>query len=112
MDVSNKELYTKKRPSGCDLTADNIAPAIENVKHDNSIMNWLWLSLVDNNKIELKDTNSNGFDGLVSPEQLDDSLVLFGFIRVIVLRQIKFYGIFFVGDDVPGMKKVNTQCSI
>ena len=66
MDVTKKELYTTKRSSGVDISDSHIIPTLDLIKQDSASENWAWLVMVDIAKVELKESDSKGMEGLLA----------------------------------------------
>lgn len=103
MDPTKKELYTAKRSSGLDTSSDGeVAPAVEQLRSDADPINWVALT-VQNNIVRLTGKGGGGLAELCSTINDDD--IFFAAFRCQVGGQVKFYHLFFVGQNVGGMKK-------
>ena len=102
MDPTKKELYTAKRPSGIDTSNEEIQPAIDQLRSDSDPTNWLILK-VNGTSVVVHGTGTGGLGEFSSA--LNDDDVYYGVLRCNVDAFVKFYHVFFVGQNVSGMKK-------
>ena len=102
MDPTKKELYTAKRSSGLDISSPEVTAAIEKLKDDRDSTNWVLLKVV-NSCLGLHSSGSSGLVELLS--SLDDDDVYYGGFRCLAGDKVKFYHLYFVGQNVGGMKK-------
>ena len=111
MDPAKKELYTAKRSSGVDVSSPSIAATWAAVRSDDSDTNWMLLGYTAPNCIDVVGNGSGGFDELA--ELLSDDKALFGGIRAVDSGgKIKFYFVYFVGNNLGGMAKGSKYLSI
>lgn len=103
MDPTKKELYTAKRPSGLDVSSAEVKTLIDKLRSDVDNTNWLVLKISGSAELVIHSSGETGFDGLYS--SLNDDDIFYGAIKCSVNGKIKFYHIYFVGENVGGMKK-------
>lgn len=104
MDPTKKELYTAKRSSGVDVSSPSIASTWAAVRSDEAATNWILLGYTASNCIDAIGSGSGGFDELT--ELLSEDKALFGGIRAVDKDgKVKFYFVYFVGNDLGGMAK-------
>lgn len=103
MNPEKKDLYTAKRPSGVDTSNPEVKAAIEQLRSDESSVNWILLKVNSSNAVELFGAGVNGAEEM--RDALDDNDIFFGALRCNVAGKVKFFHVFFVGADVSGMKK-------
>lgn len=103
MDYQKKELYTQTKSSG--VIVDDISiQAWNDVRNDDTDSNWILLGFVDNTTIvTLKAKGTGNLEELI--RNLNQNEIMFGGIRCSVTAKVKFYHIFFVGQNVSAMKK-------
>jgi hypothetical protein len=107
MDPTKKELYTAKRSSGLDTSDIKVTNAIKELKSDENKTNWI-IFTVDSNKLLLRIQGSSGFAELKS--FLSEDEVYFICIKCTISGKVKFFNVYFVGEQVGGMKK--GKCSM
>lgn len=103
MNPEKKDLYTAKRPSGVDTSSPAVKDAIDQLRSDESSVNWILLRVNTANAVEVFAAGVDGAQGLQAA--LNDSDIFFGALRCSVAGKVKFFHIFFVGSEVSGMKK-------
>lgn len=103
MDPSKKDLYTAKRPSGVNTEDPAISCAWENLRSDSTDCNWILLFLNTPSVVAVRGTGDGGVPEFIS--NLNDDEILFGAIRLVIEGQVKFFHVFFVGQNVGAMKK-------
>ncbi len=103
MDPTKKELYTAKRPSGLNVSDPAINEAFNALRSDENKTSWVVLSVRNSTELFVHGVGEGDISALIST--LSDDDVFFGFFRCLVQGKIKFYGIFYVGENVGGMKK-------
>jgi hypothetical protein len=109
MDPTKQQLYTTKRSSGLNVDADpTLSPAIHALKADDLPTNWLLMNISSNNLV-LASSGSGGAVDLVA--NLTDDEVYYGGLRATVDGKIKFFHLYFVGENVPAMKKGKASLS-
>ena len=102
MDPTKKELYTAKRPSGLDTSNADLQPAIDKLRSDEDPTNWLLLKVAGTTVL----VHNLGNDGLTGfSASLKDDDAYYGVIRCTVDGMVKFYHVYFVGQNISGMKK-------
>mmetsp|Transcript_2369 Transcript_2369/g.3727 ORF Transcript_2369/g.3727 Transcript_2369/m.3727 type:complete len:152 (+) Transcript_2369:99-554(+) len=102
MDPTKKELYTAKRSSGVDASNPKLQEMIDLLKSDADPTNFLIFKVVES-KVE---PHAFGMGGITQFSScLDDDDVYYGAIRCSVGGMVKFYHVYFVGENVGGMKK-------
>ena len=102
MDPTKKELYTAKRPSGLNTSNVDLQPAIDKLRSDEDPTNWLLLKVAGTSVV----VHGFGADGLVGfSAALNDDDAYYGVIRCTVDGLVKFYHVYFVGQNMSGMKK-------
>jgi len=103
MDVEKSSLYTAKRPSGVDTSAEVLAKWRE-VRDDGNETNWVLGKVVTGTTIcALHASGAGGLIELLSSLSNDD--IFYGGIRCAVRGQTKFFHLFLVGEEVGGLKK-------
>lgn len=107
MDPTKKELYTAKRDSGVDMTTDGaILETFTEIKTDNDT-NWMLVSLIGSSPKVQFNAKGSSVDGFISAISDDDAF--YGVIRVQIAHHAvectKFIQVFFMGDNVGGMKR-------
>jgi len=103
MQTDKKELYTAKRSSNINVEED-VAGAWEHVRSDDRGENWLLCKvLTGTTSCTLHGTGTNGLPELLAALTQDE--IFYGAIRVTIRGQVKFFHVYFVGEDVGGMKK-------
>lgn len=102
MDPTKKELYTAKRSSGLDTSCPQCSQLITNLRSDTDPTNWILLK-VAGTTLSAHGSGSNGLPELI--RSINDDDVFYGAVKSSVKGQIKFYHIYFVGNNVNGMKK-------
>lgn len=104
MDSTRKELYTAKRSSGLKVNEDpNLASAIQGLRSDDDALNWLLMQVVDNKSLRLASSGSGGAGELIA--HLDSSEIYYGALRCMVEGKVKFIHFYFVGENVPALRK-------
>lgn len=103
MDPTKKELYTAKRSSGIDVGAPDVKTAAEDLKSDANPINWIAFKVSSSNSLTLHASGIDGFDGLKN--SLNDDDVYYGVIQCTITTQVKYFHIYFIGENVGGMKK-------
>jgi hypothetical protein len=102
MDPTKKDLYTAKRPSGVDTSDPEVQNVIEKLRSDSDPVNWIILKLNGTAAI----VHGYGPDGISEfSSNLNDEDIYYGAIRCVVDDLVKFYHVFFVGQQVGGMKR-------
>lgn len=102
MDPTKKELYTAKRPSGLDTSDPAIQGLIEQLRSDEDPLNWV---LFKSNGTTLA-AHGAGNGGLAElSAALTDDEVLYGALRCKVDGKVRFYHLYFVGQNVGALKK-------
>jgi hypothetical protein len=102
MDTTKKELYTAKRPSGLDTSVPEIQSLVEQLRSDADPLNWLLLKA---NGATLA-VHGSGAGGLAEfSSSLTDDEVLYGALRCTVDGKVRFFHIYFVGQNVSALKK-------
>ena len=102
MDHSKKELYTAKRTSNLDVSNAELSEIWSRVKSDSSTENWVTYRVVDS-RLVVCGSGCGGFEELLS--SLNDDDVYFSCLRALVDDKVKFISIYFVGENVNGIRK-------
>ncbi|KAJ1423740.1 hypothetical protein B484DRAFT_451761 [Ochromonadaceae sp. CCMP2298] len=102
MDPTKKELYTAKRPSGLDTSSPELATLVQAFRSDEDATNWLVFK-VAGSSVAAHGSGSDGLVGLL--DALNDEDVYYAALRCSIGGMVKFYHIYFVGENVGGLKK-------
>lgn len=103
MDPTKRELYTAKRASGVDMSDPEIVSLWLELRNLNPSCNWFLLHLSGPTKVGVKSQGSGGIEELVAA--LSDDDVVFGAFRAQIGDHKKSFHLYFVGDNVGGMKR-------
>ena len=109
MDPIKKELYTNKRSSGVNTTADSKVQETINLLLRNTTIsgnvNWMLTKVVNSNELALASYGSNGLQEMI--DNLTNDEIYYGFIKCFNkdTEQIKYFSTYFIGEDVSAMKK-------
>lgn len=104
MDPEKKSLYTAKRPSGLNTTDIDLQPVVARLKNDEGDINWLLLTVNStSNVLELSSSGNSGIDELKA--NLNDETIFYGVFKCAIAGKSKFFHLYFVGPNVPAMKK-------
>ncbi len=105
MDPTKKELYGAKRSSGVSMNEEEIRDAWKDVKDDGSDTNWLLISYVagSNSAVHVVATGNGGVSEMLA--HLNDDSSFFCVVRCKIGSNIKFYSLFYVGNNVGGMAR-------
>lgn len=108
MDPTKQELYTAKRESGVDMTTDvAIMETFIEIKSETNSTNWMLISLVGKSpKVQFHCKGEN-VDEVIAA--LSDDHAFYGVLKVQIAHHgvpcSKFIQVFFIGENVGGMKK-------
>lgn len=103
MDPSKKELYTAKRASNVNVDDPRIAETWNLVRSDSSPENWMVLGFSAPTSVCVNSFGSGGVEELIA--HLNDDEILFCALRCSISGATKFFHLFFVGENVSGMKR-------
>jgi hypothetical protein len=100
-----KDFYTAKRESRVDTSDPSISEAWEKIRSNEDPLNWALLSLLSQQPtcVTLKVAGSGGISEMI--QNLSEEEFSFGVIRVLIGGQPKFFQIYYVGENVSGIKR-------
>jgi hypothetical protein len=109
MDPTKKELYGAKRSSGVNTSydpkvQDTIQLLMRNTTMDTSI-NWMLVKVINSNDLALHASGTGGVNELLANINNED--IYYGFFKCFHREtdSIKFFSLYFVGENVNGMKR-------
>lgn len=112
MDPLKKDLYTAKRASGLNTSADpNLSTIVEqlvaepNSESDDSPRSckWMIMKIVNGNALTVHAHGLDGVAGLLGA--LNDDDIYFSVIQVYIQEKIKYIHVFYVGGNVSAIKR-------
>jgi hypothetical protein len=103
MNPEKKELYTAKRSSGVDVSDPAISQAWSDLRTEGSPVSWMLMYLSAPQVVSVKSLGGGGPAEMIS--NMSDDEICFGAIRALVGGQMRYYYVYFTGDNVNGMKK-------
>eukprot|EP01039_Chlorochromonas_danica_P002460 gene2460-2695_t len=102
MDPTKKDLYKAKRSSGLDVTGDGRVAEMVTRLRSGGPLGWLLMTIQPPGTLTL---HSSGTDITDMIANLSEDEIFYGAFRCAVQGQIKFLHFYFLGENVPALKK-------
>eukprot|EP00640_Fibrocapsa_japonica_P007759 CAMPEP_0113936196 /NCGR_PEP_ID=MMETSP1339-20121228/3163_1 /TAXON_ID=94617 /ORGANISM="Fibrocapsa japonica" /LENGTH=154 /DNA_ID=CAMNT_0000938581 /DNA_START=18 /DNA_END=482 /DNA_ORIENTATION=+ /assembly_acc=CAM_ASM_000762 len=99
-----KALHTRTQSSGLNVS-EEVQQAWEAFRAEDSLLQWCWFSYEEggSKKVVVKEIGNTGYDGMVASFSEDD--VAFCGFSANVDGNKKLFRVFFIGENVGGMKR-------